>query len=186
MSLFAGASGPARPQTGATFNYLLVNCPPDTCKNKGGGPGGARPGVPPHPAGSGRAGPGCWGRMRMGIRPSRCGRSPGHKGLFLRALTGTFFKGLEVITRCCFFFVVDFFFPPSEGRYVFLSLSPPTSTFISSCFCHGTPRSRPPLPSWLMHLLDADSFKLRRISFWEVKPSSSSCSEESASDGNTG
>lgn len=70
-SSLAGASGPARLQTGATFNDLLVNCPPDTCKNKAGVrgagavsrvparapcPGGARPGVPPHPAGSGRAG----------------------------------------------------------------------------------------------------------------------------------
>lgn len=121
---FAGASGPARPQTGATFNHLLVNCPPDTCKNKGGGPGGARPGVPPHPAGSGRAGPGCWGRIRMGIRPSRCGRSPGHKGLFLRALTGTFFKGLEVITRCCFFFLLIFFFPPPRADTSFCPCPP--------------------------------------------------------------
>lgn len=165
-SSLAGASGPARLQTGATFNDLLVNCPPDTCKNKAGVrgvgavsrvparapcPGGARPGVPPHPAGSGwagaagggpgRAGPGCWGRIRMRIRPSRCGRSPGHKGLFLRALTGTFFKGLEAITRWFFFF----FFSSSTADTSFCPC-PPTSTLISSCFCHKTPRPRPPFP----------------------------------------
>lgn len=151
-SSLAGACGPARLQTGATFNYLLVNCPPDTCTNKaavrGAGaaslPRGCHRGVPPHPTGSGRAGaarggPGCWGRrrMRMRIRPSRCGRSPGHKGLFLRALTGTFFKGLEVITLC---------FLLSEGRYVFLSLSPPPPPLFPPAFAMGPPDPVPPFP----------------------------------------
>lgn len=93
--------------------------------------GQAGPGLPQEGRDATRRGEGQDKDKAFPVWPRR-GRSPGHKGLFLRTLTGTFFKGLEVITRWLFL---------SEGRYVLLSLSP--HILIFACFCRGTPPHHP-------------------------------------------
>lgn len=165
-SSLAGASGPARLQTGATFNDLLVNCPPDTCKNKAGVrgagavsrvparapcPGGARPGVPPHPAGSGRAGAAGGGPGRAGMlgqdkdedkafpmwpipRAQRALSSRTYRDIFQRI------RGDHALFFCFFFFF-------SLRRPIRLSVPvPPPPPLLPPAFAIRPPDPVPPFP----------------------------------------
>lgn len=189
-------------QTGATFNYLLVNRPPDTCKNKAGVRGAGAVSLPaphstPHDPAlglprsrRGQAGPelpeerrGERGRAGLGRARGCAGQHQAFPAVprAQRVLSSRTYRNIFQRIRGDH----ALFFP--LRRPIRLSVPVPPPLY----FPQLLPGSTPPPPSsplscLLMHLQDADSFKLRRISFWEVKPSSSSCSEESASDGNTG
>lgn len=162
-----GAFGPTRLQTRATFNYLLVNCPPDTCKNKtsvrGAGAGslpGPHPGVPgsegpPAPSGvrpgrgcrrsdgPGRAGPSRGGRIRPSrggrIRPSRCGPG-GATGAIPRAQ-----RALSLRTYRDIFQRIrgDHALVFSLRGPIRLSVPVPPHLYFS-CFYRGTPLPNPP------------------------------------------
>lgn len=168
-SCLAGAFGPERLQTGATFNYVLVNRPPDTCKNNAGGRGKGTPGRgsrggdgDPAPARPGPAGT---------PRRAQAGRKQRASGA-QRALSPRTYR--HAVRRT-----------GGGHEWVFSPWVDPDPVFPTPSLSWDPP---PPQPLFARSCTSGMLilFKLGRISFWEVKPSSSSCSEESASDGNTG